>query len=212
MTENIQVFRQNSICIGSEYGKIYIDPFQIERQPEDAAFIFVTHDHYDHFSPEDIAKVAGKDTVLVVPEKMKKSADKTAGMVSRVETVIPGASYEIDGLKFETVPMYNIMKPFHPKSAGWTGYILCIEDKRIYIAGDIDAIKEAKAVKCDVALIPIGGFYTMDAKTAAGLVNEMRPEVAIPVHYGHLIGKPADGNVFAENVADPVKVEFKIRF
>ena len=212
MTENIQVFRQNSICIGSEYGKIYIDPFQIERQPEDASFIFVTHDHYDHFSPEDIAKVAGKDTVLVVPEKMKKSAGKTAGMVSRVETVIPGASYEIDGLKFETVPMYNIMKPFHPKSAGWTGYILCIEDKRIYIAGDIDAIKEAKAVKCDVALIPIGGFYTMDAKTAAGLVNEMRPEVAIPVHYGHLIGKPADGNVFAENVADPVKVEFKIRF
>ena len=212
MTENIQVFRQNSICIGSEYGKIYIDPFQIERQPEDAAFIFVTHDHYDHFSPEDIAKVAGKDTVLVVPEKMKKSVGKTAGMVSRVETVIPEASYEIDGLKFETVPMYNIMKPFHPKSAGWTGYILCIEDKRIYIAGDIDAIKEAKAVKCDVALIPIGGFYTMDAKTAAGLVNEMRPEVAIPVHYGHLIGKPADGNVFAENVADPVKVEFKIRF
>ena len=212
MTENIQVFRQNSICIGSEYGKIYIDPFQIERQPEDASFIFVTHDHYDHFSPEDIAKIAGKDTVLVVPEKMKKSAVKTAGMVSRVETVIPGASYEIDGLKFETVPMYNIMKPFHPKSAGWTGYILCIEDKRIYIAGDIDAIKEAKAVKCDVALIPIGGFYTMDAKTAAGLVNEMRPEVAIPVHYGHLIGKPADGNVFAENVADPVKVEFKIRF
>ena len=212
MTENIQVFRQNSICIGSGYGKIYIDPFQIEGQPEDAAFIFVTHDHYDHFSPEDIAKVAGKDTVLVVPEKMKKSVGKTAGMVSRVETVIPEASYEIDGLKFETVPMYNNMKPFHPKSAGWTGYILCIEDKRIYIAGDIDAIKEAKAVKCDVALIPIGGFYTMDAKTAAGLVNEMRPEVAIPVHYGHLIGKPADGNVFAENVADPVKVEFKIRF
>ena len=212
MTENIQVFRQNSICIGSGYGKIYIDPFQIEGQPEDAAFIFVTHDHYDHFSPEDIAKVAGKDTVLVVPEKMKKSAGKTADMVSRIETVKPGASYEIDGLKFETVPMYNIMKPFHPKSAGWTGYILCIEDKRIYIAGDIDAIKEAKAVKCDVALIPIGGFYTMDAKTAAGLVNEMRPEVAIPVHYGHLIGKPADGNVFAENVADPVKVEFKIRF
>ncbi|MBR3735318.1 MAG: MBL fold metallo-hydrolase [Lachnospiraceae bacterium] len=212
MTENIQVFRQNSICIGSGYGKIYIDPFQIEGQPEDAAFIFVTHDHYDHFSPEDIAKVARKNTVLVVPEKMKKSAGKTADMVSRIETVKPGAFYEIDGLKFETVPMYNIMKPFHPKNAGWTGYILCIEDNRIYIAGDIDAIKEAKAVKCDVALIPIGGFYTMDAKTAAGLVNEMRPAVAIPVHYGHLIGKPADGNVFAENVADSVKVEFKIRF
>ena len=210
--ENIQVFRQNSIRITAECGIIYIDPFQIEGRPEDAAFILITHDHYDHFSAEDIEKVATKETVLVVPEKMRKSADKVAKAVSRIVTVTPGISKEIDGLKLETVPMYNILKPFHPKSAGWVGYILSIDGRRIYIAGDIDAIDEAKAVKCDVALVPIGGFYTMDAKKAAGLINAMCPAVAIPVHYGHLIGKPEDGKVFAENVDPDIKVDFKISF
>lgn len=92
------------------------------------------------------------------------------------------------------------------------GYLLHIEGKRIYIAGDMDVTKEAKAVKCDVAMIPIGGFYTMDAKQAAELVNTIQPEVAIPVHYGRFVGKPADGQVFAENVKAPVRVEFKIPF
>ena len=90
--------------------------------------------------------------------------------------------------------------------------MLKIDGKRIYIAGDIDAIKEAKAVKCDIALIPIGGFYTMDAKQAAELVNTMKPSVAIPVHYGELTGKPEDGRIFAENVKEPVRVEVKITF
>lgn len=206
--ENIQVFKRNSIRITAECGAIYIDPFQIEEQSKDAAFILITHDHYDHFSPEDIEKVATKETILVVPEKMQKSAEKVADAVSRIVTVTPGITQEIDGLKLETVPMYNILKPFHPKSAGWVGYILCVNGKRIYIAGDIDPIDEAAAVKCDVAMVPIGGFYTMDAKKAAGLINRMRPAVAIPVHYG----KPEDGNVFAENVDAGIRVEFKIPF
>ena len=118
----------------------------------------------------------------------------------------------MEGLKFETVRAYNLLKPFHPKSAQWVGYILETGGKRIYIAGDTDATKEAKAVKCDIALVPIGGTYTMDAKKAADFVNEIRPEIAIPVHYGNVVGKPSDGEVFAGNVKDPVKVEFKIRF
>ena len=127
-------------------------------------------------------------------------------------TVKPGISAEIDDLKLETVPAYNIKKPFHPESAGWVGYILKDGGKRIYIAGDTDATKEAKAVKCDIALVPIGGTYTMDAKTAAELVNELHPETAIPVHYGTIVGKPSDGEVFAKHVKEPVKVEIKIRF
>ncbi|MBR5421853.1 MAG: MBL fold metallo-hydrolase [Lachnospiraceae bacterium] len=212
MTENIRVFRQNSIRIDSPAGRIYVDPFQMADAPKDAAFILITHDHYDHFSPEDIEKVAGKDTVLVVPEKMKKKAETVSGLVGHTETVNPDEQHNIGGLEIETVRSYNILKPFHPKSAGWVGYILTIEGKRIYIAGDTDATKEAKAVKCDIALIPIGGFYTMDAKIAAELVNEMRPQVAIPVHYGHLVGKPSDGEVFAGLVKEPVKAEIKIQF
>lgn len=210
MTENITVFTQNSIRITDRDRQIYIDPFQMSEEPQDADYILITHDHYDHFSPEDIKKVAGSNTILIVPEKMQGKANEAADLVSRIVTVKPGVHQAIDGLEIETVPAYNILKPFHPKSAEWVGYILQVDGKRIYIAGDTDATKEAKAVKCDVALVPIGGTYTMDAKKAAELVNTLRPSVAIPVHYGSIVGKPSDGEVFANNVKNPIKVEFKI--
>ena len=212
MTENIRVYSQNCIRIETGRGIVYVDPFQMKESPKDADFILITHDHYDHFSPEDIEKAAGGNTILVVPEKMKEKAGEARGLVSRTVTVKPGISTESEGLELETVPAYNTLKPFHPKSAGWVGYILKDEGKRIYIAGDTDATKEAKAVKCDIALVPIGGTYTMDANKAAELVNELRPEVAIPVHYGSIVGKPSDAEVFAEHVKEPVKVEIKIRF
>ena len=212
MTENIKVFKHNSIRVESKAGAVYIDPFRMDEEPHDAAFVLVTHDHYDHFSPEDIAKVAGAQTILVVPEKMEKKAKEAEGFVSRIETVAPGVSKTIEGLEFETVSAYNKLKPFHPKSAEWVGYILCVDGKRIYIAGDTDATEEAKSVKCDVALVPVGGTYTMDTKKAAALVNEIKPAVAIPVHYGEIVGKEKDGEAFAALVEDPVKAELKIRF
>ena len=212
MTENITVFIQNSIRIEGSMGKIYIDPFRIEESFQDADLILLTHDHYDHFSPDDIRKVAGSHATLVLPEKMADKAGEVKDVISKTVTVVPGKTYEIGGLTMETVPSYNTLKPFHPKGAGWVGYILNVDGEKIYIAGDTDATKEAKAVSCDIAMIPIGGTYTMDAKKAAELINEMQPKVAIPVHYGHIVGKPADGNVFAQNVKEPVKVEFKIQF
>ena len=212
MTGNIEVFIQNSIRIRSRVGVIYVDPFQMKEEPKDADFVLITHDHYDHFSPEDIGKVSKADTILFVPEKMAAKAREVSGTVGKIETVKPSVYREMGGLEFETVPAYNTLKPFHPKSAEWVGYILRIDGKRIYIAGDTDATKEAKAVKCDIALVPIGGTYTMDAKKAAELINTIRPDVAIPVHYGHIVGKPGDGEVFAENVMAPIKVEFKIAF
>ena len=212
MTENITVFTQNSIRITDRDRQIYVDPFQMREEPHDADYILITHGHYDHFSPQDIEKVAGSNTILIVPEKMQEKAKEVANLVCRIITVNPGVYREIDGLGIETVPAYNILKPFHPKNAEWVGYILEVDGKRIYIAGDTDATKEAKAVKCDIALVPIGGTYTMDAKKAAELVNTLRPSVAIPVHYGSIVGKVSDGEVFANNVKDPVKVEFKISF
>ena len=210
MTENITVNEQNSIQIKDGPGMIYVDPFRIRERTNDAAFIFITHDHYDHYSPEDIAKVAKEDTILVVPEKMQGKAREVAGLVGRTVTVRPGMQQELEGLFFETVAAYNILKPFHPKSAMWVGYIFLVEGRRIYVAGDTDATSEAKAVKCDIALVPVGGTYTMDAKKAAQLVNTIGPDVAIPVHYGTLVGSLKDGQEFAENVNDPVRVELKI--
>ena len=211
-TENIEVFEQNSIRITDRRGRIYIDPFQMREEPHDAVYVLITHDHYDHFSPDDIAKVVSDRTILVVPERMTGKAEVVNDIVDRIVTVKPGVYREIEGLELETVPAYNILKPFHRKDAEWVGYILRIDGKRIYIAGDTDATKEAKSVKCDVALIPIGGTYTMDAKKAADLVNTIRPNVAIPVHYGSVVGSPKDGEVFAASVKDPIKVEFKIDF
>ena len=205
--DNIEVFTQNSIRIKDSGAVIYIDPFQMREEPKDGDYILITHDHYDHFSPEDIAKVSKKETVLVVPEKMEKQAQEAAALVGKIITVKPEMEYQIDELKLETVPAYNSMKPFHPKSAGWVGYILHIGGKRIYAAGDTDATKEAKQVKCDIALVPIGGTYTMDAKKAAELVNTIRPETAIPTHYGTIVGKPEDADVFAANVEKSIKVE-----
>ena len=207
MTENITAFTQNSIRVKGKDFTVYIDPFRMKEEPKDADFILITHDHYDHFSPDDIEKVACGKTVLVVPKTMEKKAEKVASYVSKIETVSPSNQYNINGLSFETVPAYNILKPFHPKMNEWVGYILSIDGKCIYIAGDTDETKEAKEVKCDIAMIPIGGTYTMDAKKAAELINIIKPEVAIPVHYGTVVGSPNDASVFKDLVKEPVKVE-----
>ena len=123
MTENIKVFKQNSIQITDGTRKIYIDPFEMDEEPHDAAFILVTHEHYDHFQPESIEMVANASTVLVVPESMKDKAQEVAGMVAKIVTVKPGVTATVDGLALETVRSYNIGKPFHPKKAGWVGYL-----------------------------------------------------------------------------------------
>ncbi len=210
MVENIEVFTQSSIRIEGGEGIIYADPFGMTQEPHDADYIFVTHDHYDHFSSEDIAKVAGADTILIVPEKMKAKAAEVKKVVARIDTVIPGEKKEIDGLAVETVPSYNRNKAFHPKNAGWVGYIVTVDGKRIYIAGDTDATEEAKAVSCDIALVPVGGTYTMDAAQAAELVNAIGPKVAIPTHYGSIVGGKGDGAAFAAKVKPPVEVVRKL--
>ncbi len=210
MTENIEVFINNSIRIRDRIGTIYIDPYEMKEEPHDADYIFITHDHYDHYSPEDIQKVVGESTVLIIPEKMEGKISGISDKMRKVVTVKPGMFYETDGLEFDTVAAYNTIKPFHMKSAGWVGYILRIDRQRIYIAGDTDVTKEAKAVRCDIAFVPIGGTYTMNAKQAAELINEIQPEVAIPVHYGSVVGGKADEEIFAANVKEPVKVEIKL--
>ena len=212
MIEKIDVFTQSSIRIESSQGTIYFDPYEMTEEPHDADFIFLTHDHYDHYSPEDIAKVIGGHTTIIAPEKM---ADTVATDVSGYEDIVAvsvGITKSVNGLEFETVASYNQIKPFHPKSAGWVGYIVSVDGQQVYVAGDTDATKEAKQVKCDIALIPIGGTYTMDAKKAAELINEIKPVYAVPTHYGSVVGKPEDADTFENMVKEPVKVVKKIRF
>lgn len=212
MVENIEVFTQSSIKVKSSLGTIYIDPFQMKQEPHDADYILITHDHYDHFSMPDIKKVANASTILVVPSRMEDDAKELANELASIVTVTPGIYKEISGLGIETIPAYNTVKPFHPRRAEWVGYILRVDGKRIYVAGDTGLTKEAKQVKCDIALLHIGGTYTMDARRAAELTNIIRPEYAIPTHYGSIVGKKSDGKTFASLVKSPVKVVEKIQF
>ena len=210
MTENIRVLTHSSIRIQSGDTVLYVDPYKVSGRPQDADFVFITHDHFDHYSPEDIEKVSCDKTVLVVPEKMRdkvlQEADETRGIIP----VKPDAPYDINGFSFETVPAYNRLKPFHPKTAGWVGYIFCLDGKRIYVAGDTDATPDARKVRCDVALVPVGGTYTMNASQAAELVNTIRPAAAIPTHYGSVAGSAADAESFREKVDPAVHVEIKM--
>ena len=208
--EHIQVFTQNSIRIESQCGTIYLDPIEIPGTPQDADFILITHNHGDHFSQKDIEKIAKADTILIVPQKMAEQTEKLGGLVGKIETILPNEHRIVNGLEFETVPAYNNLKPFHPKKAGWVGYVLHLNDKRIYIAGDSDLTRENSAVQCDIAMVPIGGTFTMDAKTAAKLINVICPEVAIPTHYGSIVGKPEDAQIFTSLVNPPIRVVIKI--
>lgn len=210
MLENIRVNTQSSIRIAAPEGIVYLDPLEIGDAPHDADFVLITHDHHDHFSPSDIRKVAGADTVLVVPQNMEKKAQELRDTVGNIVTVRPGETLTVKGLALETVPAYNNIKHFHPQSAGWVGYILIVDGIRIYAAGDTDATKDNRKVRCDIAMVPIGGTYTMNAKNAAGLVNEIRPDVVIPIHYGSIVGSAADAETFAAFLDPEIRVELKL--
>lgn len=209
MLENIQVLCHSSIKI-NEGKVIYFDPFKINKQYNDADIIFITHDHYDHYSEEDIDKVIKPDTTIVIPEGMQVKLLKKGVKNSNIITVEPEKTYVVEGLKFETIPAYNVNKAFHPKDNGWVGYILEIDGIRYYIAGDTDITEENKSVKCDIAFVPIGGTYTMDFKEAAELVNEIKPKVAIPIHYGSIVGTSEDAINFQKLLNPEIKCKIKI--
>jgi len=195
----ISVDTHSSILIEAEGRAVRIDPFSLPDAPRKADIIFVTHDHFDHFSPEDIEKVRTERTVFVMPPSTARLAAKR-GWNNRVLAVAPGERGEVEGLAFEAVPAYNPGKRFHPKQNGWLGYVLTVDGLRVYIAGDTDATEDAAAVRCDVALLPIGGTYTMDAAQAAALANRMKPRAVVPIHYGTVAGSPEDFDRFAAAV------------
>lgn len=203
---DIRVYTQNCIRISGSGTVIYADPFKVTDDPGDADIILITHSHYDHYSVGDIRKVISDSTVFVAPEPMTKDiSGEFPG--HDVVGVVPEKTYDIHGLIIETIPAYNKLKPFHPKRSGWVGYIVTVDTERIYIAGDTDVTPEAEKVRCDTALVPIGGFYTMNAKEAAQLINAIRPAKAIPTHFGSVAGSPKDADTFAKYVDDGIIIE-----
>ncbi len=146
---------------------VYIDPFKISTTKK-ADIVFVTHEHYDHCSPEDIRKITTRDTTLVtisIAEPALKGLK-----VKEIKPVKPGDKVEINGFTVSVFPAYNINKfrspgvPFHPKEDGKVSYLLNIGGVRIYHAGDTDFIPEMKNLETDIALLPVSGTYVMTAK------------------------------------------------
>ena len=206
MLESIEILCHS--CIKFNKGEvIYFDPFKIEKNYNDADVIFITHDHYDHYSEEDIDKVVKKGTIIVAPEDLLTKLLKKGFERDNMVLVTPNQKYTVKGIEFQTIPAYNVNKQFHPKANEWVGYVLKIEGVTYYIAGDTDITEENKKVKCDVAFVPVGGTFTMDYKEAAELINEIKPKIAVPTHYGSIVGEKSDGISFSKLVSPEIEVE-----
>lgn len=195
MLEDIEVLYHSCIRMNKEK-MIYIDPYHIEKNYNDADMIFITHDHYDHYSEEDIDKVRKNNTIFIVPENLLNKLIKKGINDENIITLDPGDAENIDGIKVEAIHSYNIDKPFHPKENNWLGYVIEIDGVRYYIAGDTDITEENKIIKCDVAFVPVGGTYTMNFSEAAQLINIIKPKIAVPIHYGSVVGTKQDATDF----------------
>ncbi len=204
MLDNIKWLGHSTIKILGEK-IIYIDPYNLEDELNDSDIIFITHNHYDHFSHEDIKKCINENTKIVITEDLYDEAFKLGFEPKNIVTVLPNNSYKIDDLSFDTIAAYNIGKEYHPKANNWVGYIIEINNAKYYIAGDTDITEEAKSVKCDIAFLPVGGTFTMNYQEASILANEIKPKIVIPIHYGSLVGTKDDTLNFKNNINDDIR-------
>lgn len=205
MISEIQDFAKKIAWLGHDGFRIdtqktiYFDPFQIKGGPE-ADLILISHEHHDHCSPEDISKIQSAHTVIITEEN---SANKLSG---DVRIMNPGESFTIDDINIETIPAYNTEKSFHPKTNNWLGFIVECEGTRVYHAGDTDFIPEMRDLQVDIALIPVSGTYVMDAEQAIKATLAINPKLAVPMHYGALVGGPQDAIKFKDGLEGKIDV------
>ena len=197
-------YRQSALRWKGDARVVYIDPWGLDGDLPEADLILITHAHQDHFQPDEIKKVQGRKTTIVAP------ADVARELSGTVKSVKPGERIDAAGIKLETVPAYNIVEgrqQNHPKQNNWVGYLLQLGGRTYYHAGDTDNLPELQRLKTNVAFVPVGGTYTMDVGEAASLVKAMRPEIAVPMHFGFFpgVGVAGDGERF-KSAAAPINV------
>jgi len=178
---------------------IYFDPYQI-KSAVPADIIFISHDHFDHCSEDDIKKIQTKDTVIVTDAATAKK------LKGSIRVVKPGDNLTVGNIAVEVVPSYNTNKTFHPKTSGMLGFIVTIEGVRIYHAGDTDFIPEMSSIKTDIALLPVSGTYVMTAEEAVQAALAIKPAVAIPMHFNAIVGSEKDAALFKEKLAGKIEV------
>ena len=186
---------------------VYIDPWKLPADLPAAGLILVTHDHFDHLSLPDIEKIAGPDTVVVGPASVTAQIDDLATV-----TLASGERVEVRGVQVLAVPAYNLDKfrapgqPYHPREAGGLGYVVSLDGVRYYHAGDTDAVPEMADIHCEVALLPVGGKFTMTAEEAAQACELIDAAAAVPMHFGEVIGDVHDAERFRDHCRVPVTI------
>ncbi|MFH1210344.1 MAG: MBL fold metallo-hydrolase [archaeon] len=183
---------------------IYIDPFELKDDSVKADLILITHSHYDHCSIKDIQRIVKPGTEIFIPPDCQSKLNHLEGV--KITLVHPNKSYSFGSIRVDTIPAYNPSKRFHPRENDWLGYIITVGGKRLYHAGDTDFIPEMKSLKnIDIALLPVGGTYTMDVDEAAAAVNSLKPKFFVPMHY-HVSGLSADLKRLESKVDKSVKL------
>jgi L-ascorbate metabolism protein UlaG (beta-lactamase superfamily) len=182
---------------------LYTDPFKLK--DKDAAVkadvILITHEHYDHCSPEDIKKIQKPETLIVTTPSC---AAKLTGNVKQAKA---GDVIEAGAIRIEAVPAYNMDKKFHPREIGGVGYIITVKGQRVYLAGDTDHIPEMKTFKnVNIALLPVSGTYVMTEHEAVKAALDIKPDIAVPMHYGAVIGTKMNAEKFAQALKGKIEV------
>lgn len=167
--------------------QIYIDPWKLSSKSPRANVVFITHAHYDHFSPDDIDRIRTETTAFFAP------ADVAIKLTGNVVAVGPNKKYSFEELLIQTIPAYNLGKKFHPKENNWVGYVITLSNgQKVYHSGDSDFTPEMRSVVTDLAFLPCGGTYTMSAKEAGDAANVFKPTTLIPMHWGDIVGTNSD--------------------
>lgn len=189
--EKITWLGHASFRINGEKATVYIDPWKVtDAVPADV--ICITHSHFDHLSEEDVAKIRTPSTVIIGPADCKRDAFGDA-----FKPIAVGETVNLGDVAVEAVPAYNVGKDFHPKAENWVGYIVTVDGVRVYHTGDTDLIPEMENITTDVALLPVGGTYTMTVEQAAEAASKIKPKVAVPMHCGDIVGTLQDRESFA---------------